>query len=212
MPQELTEIVKHLGRPIDTACELIEKILSVPAKKFGDLLGDQVSYWQWSNRLRIAELAVAKLKERGYKIRQLPLDFSVPFLRDCGDAENPDLREWWAELLTSSIGEESSCHVAFVNTLRNMSSTDVRFLDTLITIGHVDKDGRIEAVATSCGLSLEQAKVSFHNLERLGFFTPTGRRLKGFGFDFLGACYPHKERIASYQEKQSQIKTVVVTD
>jgi hypothetical protein len=102
--------------------------------------------------------------------------------------------------------------VAFVNTLRNMSSGDVRFLDALITIGHVEKDGRIEAVATSCGLSLEQAKVSFHNLESLGFFTPTGRRLKGFAFDFLAACYPHRERIASYQSKQSEMAHVVVSD
>ena len=212
MSQELIEIIKHLGRPIDTACKLIENILSIPSKKLGDLLGDQVSYWQWSNRLQIAERASAKLKEKGIKMRQLPLDFSVPFLKDCGNAENPDLQEWWAELLTSSIDQESYCHIAFVNTLRNMSPTDVKFLDALITIGHVEREGRIEEVAISSGLSLEQAKVSFHNLESMGFFTPTGRRLKGFAFDFLEACYPHRERIASYKEKQNKLQKKLVTD
>lgn len=212
MSEELVEIAKHLGRPIDTACKLIENILSEPTKKLGDLLGDQVSYWQWTNRFRIAERAVKLMAQRGREARKLPLDFIVPFLRDSGDTENPDLQEWWAELLASAVVDDSACHVAFIGLLKGMSATDARFLDTLIQSGHAEMKGRIEAIAQTSGLSPAQATISFHNLERLGFFTPTGKRLKGIAFDFLTACYPQRDKIASYREIQSKLGKGFVMD
>jgi len=199
------DIAKHLGRPLDTACTLIENMLGVPSKRIGDLMGDQISYWWWSNRLRIAERCAAKLKERGIAIRALPLDFAVPFLRECGNTENPDLQEWWAELLTSAIGDESYSHVAFVHTLQSMSPADVRFLDVMLSSEPVQRDERFEVVAKASGLSIQHAKVSFFNLERLGFFSVGGSKLKGFAFVFLAACYPHPDRIATYKTKQSKL-------
>jgi predicted transcriptional regulator len=212
MDPTLQEIVKHIGRPIDTACNLIENVLGEPTRKIGDLLGDQISYWQWSNRLSIAQKAAEKLADKGIQIRQLPLDFSVPFLRECGDAEDQSLQEWWAEMLASATHDSSLCHVAFVNTLRSMSPADVRFLDTLLRIAHVEKDGRIEAIAQASGLSDSQVAVSFHNLEALGFFTPTASRLKGFAFDFLNACYPQRNLIDRYKDKQSTLPRKFITD
>jgi hypothetical protein len=208
----LKEIAKHVGRPIDLACDLIENILSDPTKKLGYLLGDCVSYWQWANRLNIAEKAQEKLKKRGLSPGKLPLGFAVPFLRECGDAEDTDLQEWWAEMLCSAIEDEQFRHVAFVGILKSFSPADVRFLDTLLRIVHIEKKGRIEAIAEASGLSLAQCRMSFNNLYRLGFFSPTGRRLTGFAFDFLKASCPHRERIDEYMKKQSQLPVAVVSD
>lgn len=212
VPPVLEEIAKHLGRPIDAGCKLIENVLSVPSKKLGDLLGDQISYWQWSNRLRIAELAAMKLKAKGITARGLPPDFAIPLLRECGDAEDPNLQEWWAELLASAVAAEPLRHVAFVHTLQSMSAADVKFLDAMLSADPVERDGRIEVVAKASGLSIEQANVSFHNLESLGFFTPTASKLKGFAFDFLTACYPHPDRISAYREKQSKLGGHIIVD
>ncbi|MGD0653110.1 MAG: hypothetical protein ABSA16_02090 [Thermoguttaceae bacterium] len=212
MPNTIQEIAKHLGRPLDTACTLIENILSIPTKKLWEMLGDQVSYWQWENRLKIAEKVAAKLKARGISSRQLPRDFVVPFLRNCGDAENPDLQEWWAEMLTSSIQNSSFCHIAFVNILQSMAPADVKFLDTLISGEYIEPRNQIGDIAKATKLSAEQTNISFHNLERLGFFTPTGRRLKDFAFDFLTACYPYPEKIEKYKVMQSKLETHIVAD
>ena len=212
MNSMLKEIAKHVGRPIDAACNLIENIFSVPTKKLGDLLGDCVSYWQWTNRLNIAEKAHEKLKRRGLSPCKLPLSFAVPFLRDCGDAEDSDLQEWWAEMLSSAIEDEQFRHVAFIGILKAFSPADVRFLDTLLDITHVEKKGRVEAVAEASGLSLAQSRISFNNLRRLGFFSPTARRLTGFAFDFLNASSPHRERIDEYMKKQSQLPPLAVMD
>jgi hypothetical protein len=212
MDTTLQEIAKHLGRPIDTACKLIENMLSLPTKKLGDLFGDQISYWQWSNRLRIAEKATKKLASKGLTFRELPLDFTIPYLRECGDAENPDLQEWWAELLVSSIEDDSMAHVAYITTLRSMSAADIRFLDTLIKSVHAEKAGMVEPIAALGGLSIKQARMGFNNLRHLGFFTPTGKRLTGFAYDFLKACCPNQNCIDAYREKEEKMPRHLIKD
>jgi hypothetical protein len=208
----LLEIAKHIGRPIDTVCTLLENILSIPTKRLGDLLGDQIVYWQWSNRIKILEKASAKIAAKGIKMRILPQDFVVPFIRDCGDAENQDLQEWWAEMLASSIQDDSLNHIGFVKTLQAMSPGDVKCMDTLISIAYVEKQKRVKAIAEASGMSVNQVAVSFHNLQRLGFFTATAWRLTPFAFDFLNACYPHRERIEVYHDEQSKIPYHLVSD
>lgn len=55
---ELAEVLsKVLGRPVDTACKLIEALLGEPFRIAGDALADHVRMWQWKNRLRIVERA-----------------------------------------------------------------------------------------------------------------------------------------------------------
>ena len=81
------QLTKQLGRPIGTACNLLENVLSVPTQKLGDLLGDNVSHWQWRNRIRIFEKASVILEKKGLTARELPLGFSVPLLRECGDLQ-----------------------------------------------------------------------------------------------------------------------------
>lgn len=207
------ELVKVLGRPIDTACTFLENILAVPTKRFGELLGDQVSYWQWCNRLRIIEKAEGKLKAKGISPRQLPLDFAIPFLHDCGDTSDPDLQDWWANLLAGSVEGASAANVAFVKALQSMGPAEVKFLDAMIATDPADnRDARMQAIAASGALSLAQATTAFHNLERLGFFTPTGHRLKGFAFDLLEVCYPHPDRLTAYKERQAKLRRALIWD
>ena len=205
MDSILQKVAEHIGRPIDSACWLIENVLGEPTKRLGDLLGEQIVYWQWLNRVRIAGKVAARLAQKGVHPRQLPLDFAVPFLRECGDSENPDLQDWWAEMLVSAIDEESLCHKAFIKALESMSATDVQFLDALLRIARPEKAGRLEAVAAASGMSLATATVSLHNLRALGFFNAPATRLSGFAYDFLNACCPHRDLIAPYKEKESKL-------
>jgi hypothetical protein len=202
----LQEIAKHVGRPIQTGCKLIENVLSVPSKRLGDLLGEQISYWQWSNRLAFAEKAAQKLKQRGIPVRSLPADFAIPLLRECGDAEDPNLQEWWAELLASSVADESLCHVAFVHTLQSMSPADVKFLDALLQIGPGDPKKKWGLFKQATGFSADQINICVHVLDKLGFFMVGSEfRLRGFAFDFLRTCCAQTDRIAAYKEKQSKL-------
>lgn len=76
----LPEALSSLSRPVDTVCTLIENLFGEPFKVAGDVLADQVRYWQWNNRLRIIEKAQAKLQERGLPPRPLKPEFFLPFV------------------------------------------------------------------------------------------------------------------------------------
>jgi len=206
------EAIKGMGRSYDLACKLIENVLDVPTKRFGDLLGDIVSHWQWRNRLKIADRARQILLSRGINPRALPPDFVVPFLRESGDASDESLQEAWAELLASAVDDDTFAGVAFVNTLHSMSPADIRFLNALLETRHVGREGRVEAVVGATCLTEKQAVMSLHNLERLGFFTPTRKRLKGFAIDFLQACSPNRALVDEFRRKEDELPRAVVMD
>jgi hypothetical protein len=157
-------------------------------------------------RLAIAEKAAQKLKQRGIPVRSLPADFAIPLLRECGDAEDPNLQEWWAELLASSVADESLCHVAFVHTLQSMSPADVKFLDALLQIGPGDPKEKWGLFKQATGFSANQINICVHVLDKLGFFMVGSQfRLRGFAFDFLRTCCAQPDRIAAYKEEQSKL-------
>jgi hypothetical protein len=54
--------------------------------------------------------------------------------------------------------------------------------------------------------------MSFHNLEHLGFFTPTGKRLKGFAFDLLKACAGDQQAVENLRKKQKDLPHSIISD
>ena len=185
---DLSKTTNLLQRPIDTACELIENILGEPTKHLGLYLTDHIVYWQWANRINIFEKAQEKMKEKRLIPHKLSKDFAVPFLRECGDTSDEELQEWWSELLTSAIKDDAYCHVSFVHTLKLLNTCDAVFIYTLLQYGPFDKKERSKMIAKHSKITVEQAQISYYNLESLGFFTPTGKRLKGYAVEFIKAC------------------------
>jgi len=185
---DIIELAKALGRPIDTACVLILNMLGVPTKIVGDMLGDQLSYWQWCNRLNIAEKAAKKLRERNIDPRSLPLWFSVPLLRSTGDADDDSIQDLWAELIVSAMSDIGYAHTMFTDILHSMSPPDAVFLDAIIKTNSTGGKFKIEDVVKSTPLTTLQAKLSYQNLKRLGLFDIVGSSLNGLAFEFLLAC------------------------
>lgn len=200
----LPEALSALTRPVDTACTLIEHLLGEPFKVAGDVLADQVRYWQWNNRLRIIEKAQEKLQERGLLPRALRPDFFLPFVEESGGAEDADLRNLWAELLVSAVENPETEHVAFVHVLQNMNGNDARVLDAMIRLGHQRKTGRNQKIVEETGMDTKVVYLSVENLQRLGFFSPYGNKMGGFGASFIRACGVAKDALPHYLEQQEK--------
>src|SRR5690606_11972383 len=110
--------------------------------------------WQWRNRVHIAEKTQKILNERQVASRVLPLPFLVPYFRSCGEVEDEQLQDAWARLLAAAITDDAAQHVAFVQTLQQLSPLDVRVLNALIrneAIGAHDE--RVAAIVGATGLS-----------------------------------------------------------
>lgn len=201
-----------LGRPVNVACDLIESLLGKPFDIAGDILSDQVKKWQWQNRVRIAERAEVMLKDRKISKRILPPDFLLPLIRECGDTSDETLQEAWARLLCEAIANDTAQHIGFVHTLKELSSGDIKVLNALIEAGPLNVEDRCAELAQRTGLSLQIVNISISNLERLGFFTPTGKRLKNFALYFLRACLADTTKLDLYIELQNKVKRNLVVD
>jgi len=208
----LIEVLKILDRPVDTACTLIEALLGEPFKITGDAISDHFRMWQWINRLRIADHVDEILRKRGIKQREMDPGFLLPFLRDCGDVSSELLQETWARLLVAAIECESNEHIAFVNTLRNLTATDVQVMNCMIDLGYMDVARRPEEVAKYLRIPKNHVTLAIYNFEHLGFFTPTQKRLKGFAIQFLRACICKNDALDHYLETQRAVKTALVMD
>jgi hypothetical protein len=201
-----------LGRPIETACDLIESLLGKPFEVAGAALADQVQIWQWRNRIRIAERAQAIMEQRGIARRILPPDFLLPLLRECGDTSDETLQEAWARLLSEAVADETIQHVGFIHTLRQLAPNDAKVLNNLIELGPLDVKERVPKLSEVTGMSPDRVQLSLGNLQRLGFFTPTGKRLKHFGVRFLRVCLVENEKLDKYLTSQKEIERRIVMD
>lgn len=104
--------------------KLIKNLLGESFKAAGDLAADQVRFWQWKNRLRIATLAKKRMESEGIAVRVVPPGFLLPLLEAVGNVEEPELQELWSRLLASAVADRDSQHPMFVQTLKRMNAVD----------------------------------------------------------------------------------------
>lgn len=118
-----------VGKPIvETGCRLLESLLGKPCKVAGDLLADEMYAWQWENRLRILNRTKQKLDEGNVPPRVLPKGFLLPLLDSCGNTEEAELQEMWAQLLTSSVASPEHQHPAFIRILAQLSRNEAALM------------------------------------------------------------------------------------
>lgn len=201
-----------IGRPVDTACKLIESLLGKPFEVAGSALADQVQMWQWRNRVRIAERAHQMIEESGIARRVLPPDFLLPLIRDCGDTSDETLQEAWARLLAAAVADDAAQHIGFVHILKQLAPADAKVLDALVKLGPLKVKERADKLAEATELPKDCVKLSLSNLQHLAFFTPTGKRFLSFAVHFLRTCLVDRDKLERYLALEKEMGRGVVRD
>lgn len=111
---------------LDLGCGLVRDLVGEPVKVAGGMLGDQVYWWQWRNRVRIASRAAEIIERDGIARRIVPPSFLLPLLDDAGNVEDPDLQAMWARLLASGVAADEHQHPMWIKILAQMSAEDAR--------------------------------------------------------------------------------------
>lgn len=183
-----------LGKPVvETACGLVDSLLGEPCKVAGNMLADQVYYWQWRNRVRMAHRAKEMMDQDRIAPRVLPNGFLIPLLDAAGNVEEPDLQEMWARLLVSGIESDEHCHPGFVQVLSQFGGLDASILERCKE-AIIDRDEFLYAPQGDPKfrpIGVDLLGVARFNLIRLGVceaVTATQIRLTGYGRAFLAAC------------------------
>ena len=136
----------------------------------------------------------------------------VPFLRESGDIDNDDLQSLWAQLLASAVEQDDDQHISFIHVLKQLSPTDALVLRTIIELGPPAIRKERDETADAAGISVGEAGMSVSNLSRLGFFTPTGKRLTGYAIHFVRACFRDQGELDVFLEKQHELKRAPIID
>lgn len=128
----------------EAAATLMTKLAGRPCEAIGGMITDQVSYWRWSNRVRIMESVARKLQSRKLEARPLPPSFCFPLLEDAGDADGDELQELWSNLIVSAVENEAAAKRSFVEILKRMSAPEARLMKLLAA-------SPAKAVISTCG-------------------------------------------------------------
>lgn len=128
----LLKPVADLPKPvIELGCGLLKSLLGKPCQVAGEMMADQVYYWRWRNRVRIAERAAKLLAEREVAAKALPPGFLLPLLERAGDCDDEDLQARWAALIASGVAEERHRHPAYSHLLSQLSRDEAVLLEAL---------------------------------------------------------------------------------
>lgn len=174
----VVHIETNLGQTTEkTACKLLGDLLGEPLREFGEMLTDQVRYWRWSNLMRLAEKAKAKIDAKSIEPTALPPAFLVPLLEAASMVDEAELVEMWAELLTAGITDTSAHTPAFRATLSSMGGREAAVLR------HIASNGCEINIANVVitGLPSAQAVQSVRILQAGGLLAPRIAVLGGYG-------------------------------
>jgi hypothetical protein len=188
----LASLKGALGLPesaVKTGYALLKDLFGKPLQVAGDMLADQIYWWQWENRIRIAHLAEGILAESEVARRVLPPGFLLPLLEACGDVDDASLQDLWAQLLASGVEDDRFQHPMNIDALRRMSGDDAHVLRLLARgkprdIGYPEYDralSRLYALGLSAGP--QEPDYSVQKIMHI----PHRRNLTTFGREFYRA-------------------------
>ena len=146
------------------------------------------------------------MEDKGINPQKILPDIFVPLIEEAGNTENPTLSDKYASLLSCHLSPKTqdNVHPSFAKTLSQLSSTDVKILDSLyLSLKQIQADYRKkmytkETVISKFNLSDKEALLSFQNIWRLGI-CDHGDSLNNlnraenlvftdFGWSFMTAC------------------------
>ncbi|MGF7081992.1 Abi-alpha family protein [Mucilaginibacter sp. UYCu711] len=118
---------------IDVGKSLIEAALLPPAKEFGKLLSDQVSYFRFLNRVQFWGKVQVLLQNHPESSKLLIAPrVASRILDNASEVSNDTLQNMWAGLFAASCGEyQEDENIFFIDLLKSLTSSQVKLLSYL---------------------------------------------------------------------------------
>jgi hypothetical protein len=157
---------------LDLGCDLVRDLVGEPVKVAGGMLGDQVYWWQWRNRIRIANRAAEMMNKDGIARRIVPPSFLLPLLDAASNVDDPDLQEMWARLLASGVATDEHQHPMWVKILAQMSAEDAHVFHACCFAADRGGVGPVDERTTPTPVLRALPSPTIVRLDALGLVTP----------------------------------------
>lgn len=119
------------------ASKFLQRLLG-PVAEASDLLTDKIRIIRFENAIKTIKRAEEITENEGIKIKQLPLNFLVPFLEQASLQEDDQLTDIWARLLSNAATEYNPIYAVIKDTLSRLTSKEVHLLNQICDIKDFD--------------------------------------------------------------------------
>lgn len=152
-----------IEKGLDLAKDFLQKLIGPSVDELGLMWADNVKLWRLKRQIKNIAKVQAIVSENNIDIKQVNLKVLVPYLDGVSLEEDESLQDMWANLFVNYIDvSKNLTSTVYPNILSQLSTNDVKILETCITSGIDASKLRLNVIGA--GEDLE----SIANLVRLG--------------------------------------------
>ena len=129
MPDE--ETAKATALAISKFSDLINKLAGPLAEEFGLMLGDKVRVYRVKNWIKTVEKTERLLREARLSAHAVPPRLLLPIMEASSVEDNETLQDMWAGLLATASQDTDAVSPSFVETLKQLTPDEARYLHRL---------------------------------------------------------------------------------
>lgn len=115
----------------ERATDLLHRLGAPSATEIGLSLGDRVRVYRVKNWIKTARKTQALLRSAGLPVNAVRPRLLLPIIENCSVEDNETLQNLWAGLLASASQEADAVSPSFIETLKQLTPDEARYLDKL---------------------------------------------------------------------------------
>ena len=119
---------------LDLAKGFVDKLVNPSIEELGLLIKDQVSYWRFSNQVKILNKAKILCEKNNIETKAISPKLLCPYLENASLEDDDELQDKWAILLMNMVDSKQNIqnHV-FPYILSQLSKSEFNILDSTLT-------------------------------------------------------------------------------
>jgi hypothetical protein len=126
---ESSEILK--SGAVDKMADLLHSLAGPLAEEIGAIFGDKLRVYRVKNLISTMRKTERILREAGLPPNAVPPRLLLPIIETSSVEENETLQEMWAGLLATASHESDSVSPSFVETLKQLTPYEARYLERI---------------------------------------------------------------------------------
>jgi len=197
---------------IDIAKGFVDKLVLPSIEELGLLVKDQISYWRFSNQVKILNKAKFICEKNNISVKSIPPKLLCPYLDNASLEDDDDLQDKWATLLVNMVDSKQNIqnHV-FPYILSQLSKNEFNLLESVLT----EKKKRVSELQTELSGFLDNRQVIENDLKnkleelnkKLKEISPDGKyAFTEEALKLRSKIYPIKREISSLNYRENMLR------
>lgn len=127
----MSEDTSELLKIADKLTDLVQRLAGPMADELGQMLGDKVRVYRVKNWINTVQKTGRLLREARLSANAVPPRLLLPIIESSSVEDNDSLQDLWAGLLATASQETDAVSPSFIETLKQLTPAEARYIDEL---------------------------------------------------------------------------------